>query len=56
MAYGHERNVDDEHRALLDAAVMRDADCAAALLAAHYRETAQVIARILALPEGQAAA
>lgn len=56
MAYGSERDVDDEHRALLDAAVSRDADRAVALLAAHYRETAQVIARILSLPEGQAAA
>ncbi|OAE59999.1 GntR family transcriptional regulator [Achromobacter xylosoxidans] len=56
VAYGHERDVDDEHRALLDAAVARDAGRAAALLAAHYRATAQVIERILALPEGQAAA
>ncbi|MCC3262583.1 FCD domain-containing protein, partial [Paenibacillus polymyxa] len=39
VAYGHERVVDDEHRALLDAAVARDAGRAAALLAAHYRET-----------------
>ena len=54
MAYGPERNVDDEHRLLLDAAISRDAERAAALLAEHYRRTAQVIERILAAPGEQA--
>ncbi|MNT97451.1 hypothetical protein D3C72_2397800 [compost metagenome] len=56
MAYGPERNVDDEHRQLLQAAISRDADRAVAMLAAHYRRTAQVIEHILTRPAGQAAA
>ncbi|MFD4838035.1 GntR family transcriptional regulator [Achromobacter sp. NPDC058515] len=55
VASGSERNVDDEHRQLLDAALSRDADRSAAMLAAHYRKTAQVIERILAWPGRQAA-
>lgn len=55
-AYGADRNVDDEHRQLLDAAISRDADRAAAVLAAHYRKTAQVIERLLSLPAVQEAA
>jgi len=56
LAYGPERNVDDEHRLLLDAAISRDAERATALLAAHYRRTAQVIERILDASGEQAAA
>ena len=55
-AYGADRNVDDEHRQLLDAAIARDAERATALLAAHYRRTAQVIEDILGLPAGREAA
>jgi DNA-binding GntR family transcriptional regulator len=43
------RPVEDEHRALLDAALSRDAEAATALLAAHYRRTAEMVRR--ALPE-----
>lgn len=56
MACGPERNVDDEHRQLLQAAISRDADRAAAMLAAHYRRTAQVIEDLLTRPGGLAAA
>lgn len=38
-----ERDVDAEHRAILDAALRRDADAAVALLTAHYQRTAGVI-------------
>jgi DNA-binding GntR family transcriptional regulator len=38
-----ERDVDAEHRAILDAALRRDADAAVALLTAHYQRTASVI-------------
>lgn len=54
-ACGPERNVDDEHRQLLDAAISRDAPRSVALLAAHYRRTAQVIEEILSGTGRQAA-
>ena len=53
-AYGPERNVDDEHRQLLDAALSRDADKSAAMLAAHYRKTAQFIEHIISTQDRQA--
>ena len=49
-----ERNVDDEHRQLLDAALSRDADKSAAMLAAHYRKTAQFIEHIISTQDRQA--
>ena len=48
------RNVDDEHRQLLDAALSRDADKSAAMLAAHYRKTAQFIEHIISTQDRQA--
>ncbi|KRC84901.1 GntR family transcriptional regulator [Achromobacter sp. Root83] len=53
-AYGPERDVDDEHRQLLDAAISRDVDGSVAMLAAHYRKTAQFIERIISQPDSQA--
>ncbi|KAG1247579.1 hypothetical protein G6F65_020089 [Rhizopus arrhizus] len=53
-AYGPERNVDDEHRQLLDAAISRDIEGSVAMLAAHYRKTAQFIERIISQPDTQA--
>lgn len=38
-----QRDVDTEHRAILNAALRRDADAAVELLLAHYRRTASVI-------------
>ena len=52
-AYGPERNVDDEHRQLLDAALSRDADKSAACWA-HYRKTAQFIEHIISTQDRQA--
>lgn len=40
---GKERNVADEHRQLLEAALTRDADTAAELLAQHLRQTTQLV-------------
>jgi DNA-binding GntR family transcriptional regulator len=40
---GKERNVADEHRKLLEAALARDADTAAKLLAQHLRQTTQLV-------------
>jgi DNA-binding GntR family transcriptional regulator len=37
------RDVDAEHRAILDAALRRDADAAVELLTSHYQRTARVI-------------
>ncbi|MFC5420155.1 FCD domain-containing protein [Bosea eneae] len=37
------RDVAFEHRQIMDAALARDADTAQALLAAHYRRTAELI-------------
>ncbi|MCW0209306.1 MAG: FCD domain-containing protein, partial [Achromobacter sp.] len=54
-AYGPQRNVDQEHRLLLEAALSRDADRAAATLAAHYRKTAQFIEQVLEQAGRQAA-
>jgi len=54
-AYGPQRSVDQEHRLLLEAAVSRDADRAAATLAAHYRKTAQFIEQVLGQAGRQAA-
>jgi len=42
-----ERDVSAEHKAILDAALDRDADRAAALLAAHYRETGHFLEQVL---------
>lgn len=42
-----ERNVGDEHRQLLDAAVARDAVLAAGLLARHYRATGRRVSHSL---------
>lgn len=53
-AYGPERDVDDEHRQLLDAAISRDVEGSVAMLAAHYRKTAQFIERIISQPDPQA--
>ncbi|HEY9269922.1 GntR family transcriptional regulator [Achromobacter sp.] len=52
-AYGPERSVDDEHRQLLDAAISRDVEGSVAMLAAHYRKTAQFIERIISQPQSQ---
>lgn len=54
-AYGPQRNVDQEHRLLLEAALSRDADRAAATLAGHYRKTAQFIEQVLEQAGRQAA-
>ncbi len=40
---GKERSVGDEHRALLEAALARDAGTAAELLARHLRQTTQLV-------------
>ena len=53
-AYGPERNVDDEHRQLLDAALSRDVEGSVAMLAAHYRKTAQFIEHIISQDDRQA--
>ncbi len=45
-AYGPERNVDDEHRQLLDAALTRNADLLVQTLTQHYRKTAQFIEEV----------
>ncbi|MDF3836905.1 FCD domain-containing protein [Cupriavidus basilensis] len=42
-----ERNVSQEHKQLLDAAIARDSIAAAGLLARHYRETGRTIRRVL---------
>lgn len=39
------RDVDAEHRSLMDAAMARDGDKACALLAGHFKETADIILR-----------
>lgn len=41
------RNVEDEHAAILEAAMARDADLACALLARHYRETGLAIVKAI---------
>jgi DNA-binding GntR family transcriptional regulator len=41
------RDVDGEHKAMTDAAVMRDADTAAALLTIHIKETARLLAQCM---------
>jgi DNA-binding GntR family transcriptional regulator len=46
------RPVQDEHRAILDAALARDAEAAALLLGAHYRRTAEMVRRFLPETEG----
>ncbi len=46
-AYGPQRNIDDEHRQLLDAAISRDVERSTAMLAAHYRKTAEFIQHII---------
>ena len=38
------RDVDDEHRLIVEAALRRDADAAVAALSAHFRRTAQLVA------------
>jgi DNA-binding GntR family transcriptional regulator len=40
------RDVDGEHRGLVDAVIARNADLAAELLAAHVRETAAILMRV----------
>ena len=47
-AYSNERSVDAEHRQLLDAALAHDTERAIALLADHYRRTAEFIEVVLA--------
>ncbi len=42
-----DRDVSAEHKAIMDAALERDADRAADLLAAHYRETGRFLERVL---------
>ncbi|MGE4327167.1 MAG: GntR family transcriptional regulator [Pseudodonghicola sp.] len=44
----HERDVEAEHKAILDATLARDGDRAAALLAAHYRQTGAFLEQVLA--------
>ncbi|MCV5555627.1 FCD domain-containing protein, partial [Escherichia coli] len=53
-AYGPERNVDDEHRQLLEAALSRDVERSVEMLAAHYRKTAQFIEHIISQEDRQA--
>ncbi len=48
-----ERNVGDEHRQLLDAAVARDAVQAAGLLARHYRATGRMVRKVLGMSDVQ---
>lgn len=43
------RDVSLEHRQLMDAAVARDANQAAGLLARHYRETGRAVRKVLAM-------
>lgn len=50
-----DRDVGAEHQAILDAALDRDADRAADLLAVHYRETGRFLDRVLRGEGGQAA-
>ncbi|NKE61396.1 FCD domain-containing protein [Lentzea sp. PSKA42] len=45
VAFGRERDVAGEHRALLDATIARDADLAAELLRDHIAHTAQLLIR-----------
>ena len=48
---GAGRDIEGEHRAILDAALRRDADAACALLSEHYRRTeSYVAARLIAAP------
>jgi GntR family carbon starvation induced transcriptional regulator len=47
--WSRERDVALEHRQLVDAAVARDANQAAGLLARHYRETGRAVKKVLAL-------
>lgn len=54
-AYGPQRDVDQEHQLLLQAALSRDADRAIAALAGHYRETARFIEQVLTRADRQAA-
>ena len=47
------RNIDSEHRALLEAVIDRDVDRAAALISAHIEETAAILIRNgVTTPEG----
>ncbi|MGD9863682.1 MAG: GntR family transcriptional regulator [Pseudodonghicola sp.] len=46
-ALRHERDVEAEHKAILDAALARDGERAAALLAAHYRQTGHYLEQVL---------
>lgn len=48
--WSDKRNVGDEHRQLLDAAVARDAVLAAGLLARHYRATGRRVSQTLTPP------
>lgn len=48
---GMDRDVGKEHQALMDAALARDADRAAALLAGHYRKTVELIEGIAAFDD-----
>lgn len=41
------RNVEDEHRAILDAAIERDAEKAADLLQTHYRKTGDFLSELI---------
>lgn len=45
-SYSH-RNVEDEHRAILDSAIERDIDKAAELLQTHYRKTGEFLSELI---------
>jgi DNA-binding GntR family transcriptional regulator len=43
-----ERNIAQEHKAIMEASLARDADLASALLKAHYRRTADTVLELIA--------
>lgn len=52
---GRDRDVGAEHKAILDAALDRDAERAAELLSAHYRDTGRFLDQVLRGEGGQTA-